>query len=216
MLVKNNLLISGSLIRQNDLKWASAAYWKITCGCRKLKCWKTPQISNGQKTSIWRRQPFTALWNQSWQMERLNWSCKAKTRGRTRVSFSHTSSADFFHNPPKIANKFQRILAREPSDIFIWPCICSVYQYIRVLTLRLHTLLFDLINRTHYICGRWPLCAQVDSTHTAGESVTQKTNDLLLFLISAVFALLLHIFDFAWETDKVWSEMARPFSQTLS
>lgn len=46
--------------------------------------------------------------------------------------------------------------------LVLWPRVCSVYQYIRVLTLRMHTV---FVRGTHYICGKRPVCTQVDTIH---------------------------------------------------
>lgn len=87
--------------------------------------------------------------------------------------------------------------------LFHWPCVCSVYQCIGALRLWLHML---FVHSTHDICGKRPVCAQVDTIHTVGgkKNMTHTANNLLLRIPAPLqFASSLYFWLWLWERSWV-------------
>lgn len=84
----------------------------------------------------------------------------------------------------------------------LWPRVCSVYQSVDTVLVFVHS--------THYICGKWPMCTQVDTMHTAGKRMTQKTNNLLLQISALWYSLTRFVFDVDTRTRlrEVWHRFA--------
>lgn len=101
--------------------------------------------------------------------------------------------------------------------LFRWPCVCSVYQCIGALRLWLHTL---FVRSTHYICGKRPVCTQVDTIHTAGKSMTQKANSLLLQISALLYSATCYSsdFDMRMQLSELWrgAGVLHLFSQSLT